>query len=76
MLLRHSKLTSNADTIQIEKLPPLSDQLAHEMQKLDQMFWINQQKLKDISRQFEVELDRGLEEDNQNIVCCSASDTF
>ena len=57
--------------LQTEKLPPLSDQLAHEMEKLDWMFWIDQQKLKDISRQFEVELERGLKENNQNIVCVS-----
>lgn len=38
------------------------------MQKLDKMFWIDQQKLKDITKQFEVELDQGLKKDNQNIV--------
>jgi len=41
------------------------------MQKLDQMFWIDQQKLKDITKQFEVELDQGLKKNNQNIVCLS-----
>lgn len=38
------------------------------MQKLDKMFWIDQQKLKDIAKQFEVELDQGLKKNNQNIV--------
>jgi hexokinase len=41
------------------------------MEKLDQMFWIDQQKLKDITAQFEVELDLGLKKNNQNIVCIS-----
>lgn len=38
------------------------------MQKLDKMFWIDQQKLKDITKQFELELDQGLKKDNENIV--------
>lgn len=46
------------------------------MEKLDRMFWIDQQKLKDISRQFEVELERGLKENNQNIVCISGPGTL
>jgi hypothetical protein len=43
------------------------------MEKLDQMFWIDQQKLKDITKQFEVELDEGLKKNNQNIVCSSTT---
>jgi hexokinase len=46
------------------------------MEKLDQMFWIDQQKLKDITKQFEVELDLGLKKNNQNIVCFSTLDTL
>lgn len=62
-------MTSSADTFQVAKLPPLDDQLTREMEKLGQMFWIDQQKLKDISRQLEVEIDRGLKENKQKIVC-------
>ena len=51
------------------KSPPLTGNLAQELEELDQMFWIDQQKLKDITKQFEVELDQGLKENNQNIVC-------
>ncbi|KAH0139544.1 putative hexokinase Kxk, partial [Aureobasidium melanogenum] len=61
------KRDSPVQGAEFEKLPPLSDQLTQEMEKLDQMFWIDQQKLKDISRRFEVELDQGLKENNQNI---------
>lgn len=43
------------------------------MRKLEQMFWIDQQKLKEIVKQFEVELDEGLKENNKNIVRSSAS---
>ncbi|KAH0359811.1 putative hexokinase Kxk, partial [Aureobasidium melanogenum] len=61
------KMDSPVQGAEFEKLPPLGNQLTHEMEKLDQIFWIDQQKLKDISKQFEVELDRGLKENNQNI---------
>ncbi|KAG9722285.1 putative hexokinase Kxk, partial [Aureobasidium melanogenum] len=61
------KRDSPVQGAEFEKLPPLSDQLTQEMEKLDQMFWIDQRKLKDISRRFEVELDQGLKENNQNI---------
>lgn len=43
------------------------------MRKLEQMFWIDQQKLKEIVKQFEVELDEGLKENNKNIVRSSTS---
>ena len=56
-----------------EKLPQLDAELADEMRKLEQMFWIDQQKLKEIVKQFEVELDEGLKENNKNIVRSSTS---
>jgi hypothetical protein len=46
------------------------------MEKLDQMFWIDQQKLKDITKQFKVELDLGLRKNNQNIVGYPALDAL
>ncbi|THY17874.1 hexokinase [Aureobasidium pullulans] len=52
---------------EMEKLPQLDAELADEMRKLEQMFWIDQQKLKEIVKQFEVELDEGLKENNKNI---------
>ena len=52
-----------------EKLPLPNNELAQELEKLDKMFWIDQQKLKDITKQFEIELDQGLKKNDQNIVC-------
>ncbi|THY56160.1 hexokinase [Aureobasidium pullulans] len=52
---------------EMEKLPQLDGELLDEMTKLEQMFWIDQRKLKEIVKQFEVELDEGLKENNKNI---------
>lgn len=51
-----------------EKMPQLDGQLAHEMKRLDDMFWIGRQKLKQIVKGFVEELDEGLQDDEGNIV--------
>ncbi|KAI5236379.1 hexokinase [Aureobasidium subglaciale] len=58
---------SPIQTAEHEKLPPLNDKLASEVEKLKELFRIDQQKLKDITKRFEVELDEGLKENNKNI---------
>ncbi|KAI5210693.1 hexokinase [Aureobasidium subglaciale] len=52
---------------ELGKLPPVYDELVYETEKLERMFRIDQQKLKDITKRFEIELDEGLEENNKNI---------
>lgn len=51
-----------------EKMPQLDAQLAHEMKRLDDMFWIGRQELKQIVKRFVEELDEGLQNDEGNIV--------
>ena len=49
-------------------MPQLDGQLAHEMKRLDDMFWIGRQKLKQIVKRFDEELHEGLQDDKGNIV--------
>ncbi|KEQ98920.1 hypothetical protein AUEXF2481DRAFT_1748 [Aureobasidium subglaciale EXF-2481] len=50
-----------------ETLTPLNDKLASEIARLEELFRIDQQKLKDITKRFEVELDEGLKGNNKNV---------
>ncbi|KAK7192878.1 hypothetical protein DPSP01_013174 [Paraphaeosphaeria sporulosa] len=52
---------------EIESMAELSPQLEKELERLDKELWISSEKLKEIVRRFQEELDEGLAKDDQNI---------